>query len=164
MTKIRITGLEKELKRTKLRIANAIARSNFSEYLQNESVKEIREQGLMPRIRPLTVKQRKYLARYNPTHPDYIADKSNLTLTGQLLDAIKVKFQASKLMFRYDAPKRKHKKYKIKKGRSKADMPSLKYLLEIQNAARPILQIFQRREFVTRIEKNLIASIKRFFK
>ena len=46
MTKIRITGLDKELERTKLRIGNAIARSKFKDDMQELVVEEIRKEGL----------------------------------------------------------------------------------------------------------------------
>lgn len=36
----------------------------------------------------MTVKQRQYLEKFNKTHQAYRASKGNLTLTGQLLDAI----------------------------------------------------------------------------
>ena len=164
MTKIRITGLEKETARLKLKVARAIATSKFNEEMQEEVIKEIRVKGLAPRLRPSTIRNRRYVARYNPTHPSYEESKSNLTITGGLLDAIRVKFVGSELLFVFSALKRKHKKYKIKKGRSKANPPSLKELLEIQNESRRILQVFQSRDFALKIERKLVAAIKRFFK
>ena len=164
LTKIKITGLEKELERTKLRIGSAIARSKFKDEMQEIVVEEIRNKGLAPRLRPSTVKHRRYVSRYNPTHPAYVESKSNLTITGELLDAIRVKFITSKFSFIFGALKRKHKKYKTKKGRSKSTMPSLQELLEIQNESRPILQVFQNDSFRSKIEKSLVSAIKRFFK
>lgn len=163
MTKIRITGLEKELERTKLRIGSAIARSKFNVDLQESVIEQVREEGLKPRLRPSTVNNRRYLAKYNPTHPAYREDKSNLTITGKLLDAIRVKFIAAKLLFSFGALKSKHPRYKGKKKRIGKSV-AYQELLEIQNEMRPILQVFQNREFKTTIEKKLVTAIKRFFK
>ena len=164
MTKIKITGLEKETTRLKLRISSAIAKSKFKDVMQEDVVKEVRRSGLVPRLRSSTVRNRKYIARYNTTHPSYRAGKSNLTITGQLLDAIRVKYVTRSFNFVFDALKSKHKKYKTKKGRSKATTPSLRELLKWQNDARPILQVFQSREFKSKIERKLVSAIKRFFK
>ena len=164
LTKIRITGLEKELERTKLRIGRAIAKSKFKDDMQELVVEEIRKEGLAPRLRPSTKKNRRYIARYNPTHPAYEQDKSNLTITGELLDAIRVKFVTSKLSFVFGALKRKHKKYKTKKGRSKATQISLQDLLVEQNKSRKILQVFQSESFTTKVERKLVSAIRRFFK
>ena len=163
MTKIRITGLEKELTRTKLKVGRAIFKSKFNEQMQELVVKEVRDSGLSPRLRSSTIRGRKYLARYNSTHPSYSAGKSNLTITGELLDAIRVKFITSKLSFVFGALKRKHKKYKGKKGRHKSATPSLQELLEIQNETRPILQVFQNQSFLSNIERKLVAAIRRFY-
>lgn len=163
MTKVRITGLEKELERTKLRVASAIAKSKFNEELQEAVVDEIRSEGLRPRLRRSTVRNRRYLARYNNTHPDYLEDKSNLTITGKLLDAIRVKFITGKLLFTFGALKSKHPKYKGKRGKIGKSITHQE-LLKIQNSMRPILQVFQNGEFRAKIEKRLVTAIKRFFK
>ncbi len=41
-----------------------------------------------PALKTLTKKQRKYLERFNRTHPAYKSSRSSLTFTGQLLDAL----------------------------------------------------------------------------
>jgi hypothetical protein len=165
LAKVRITGLDKELKRTKLRIGNALARAKFNETIQKETIQEARKGGLKPKLMRSTVQARKRLQKYNSTHPDYSAGRSNLTFSGELLDAIRVKFITSKLTFVYDALKTKHKKYKGKKGRSKASGSiSNRDLLEIQNEVRPILQVFDREYFIRSIENKLKDAIKRFFK
>ena len=42
----------------------------------------------LPNLQPSTVKTRAYLAKYNSTHPTYATARSNLTLTGELLDSL----------------------------------------------------------------------------
>ena len=165
MAKIRITGLEKELERTKLRIGSALARAKFNETIQEETIKEARKGGLKPNLDSSTIRARRRLENYNSTHSDYSAGRSNLTFTGELLDSIRVKFIASKLSFVYEALKTKHKKYSGKKGKSKAKGSiSNRELLEIQNETRPILQVFDREYFIRSIENKLKVAIKRFFK
>lgn len=39
-----------------------------------------------------TVEQRKKIAKFNSTHPTYGASNANLTITGQLIDAVKFKW------------------------------------------------------------------------
>jgi hypothetical protein len=41
------------------------------------------------KLKDSTIKNRKRLAKLNPTHPDYSTGKSNLTFTGQLINAIR---------------------------------------------------------------------------
>jgi phosphoribosylpyrophosphate synthetase len=45
--------------------------------------------GDFPELKDSTIKNRKYLAKHNATHDTYQAERSNLTITGQLLDSIK---------------------------------------------------------------------------
>ena len=44
----------------------------------------------------MTQKQREYLSRFNRTHPAYGPANPNLTITGQLLDAIKYRFRSER--------------------------------------------------------------------
>jgi len=46
--------------------------------------------------RPKTQEQRERLAKYNRTHPAYGRSTPNLTITGQLIDAIKYEFSKTK--------------------------------------------------------------------
>lgn len=163
MTKIRITGLDKELARTKLRIGRAIKRSDFAEQLQELTVKEIRDKGLKPELSSSWITARAKLAKFNPTGDGYAAGKSNLTFTGELLDRLSVIFSASKLSFSYRSTG-VHKKLKTKNGLAKGPPIKNQDLLEIQNKDRPILQVFAKQEFVKRVEKKLVSAIRRFFK
>jgi hypothetical protein len=51
--------------------------------------KPISADGFKTPLEDSTIRNRKYLARYNSTHETYNPERSNLTLTGQLLDSIK---------------------------------------------------------------------------
>lgn len=45
--------------------------------------------GSFPPLKPSTVKTRRYLERYNQTHPTYEATRANVTITGAFLDSLK---------------------------------------------------------------------------
>lgn len=45
--------------------------------------------GGFPNLKESTIKNRRSIARYNSTHDTYEESRSNLTITGQLLDSIK---------------------------------------------------------------------------
>lgn len=51
--------------------------------------KPFNESGVFPALKDSTIAHRKYLARYNPTHPTYAAKRSNLTITGEFLNSMK---------------------------------------------------------------------------
>lgn len=44
--------------------------------------------GFFPTLAPSTVNQRRYLGKYNATHPVFKPETSNLTITGEFLDAL----------------------------------------------------------------------------
>lgn len=44
--------------------------------------------GSFPELKDSTRKNRRYLAKYNPTHPVFDVDFSNLTITGDLLESL----------------------------------------------------------------------------
>lgn len=72
-----------------------------------------------PALKGSTVKQREKLALRNQTHVDYGGpSKSNITLTGKFVQALKVKFKGKG---RFDVTfQGMHPKYKTVKKRSKA--------------------------------------------
>lgn len=71
-----------------------------------------------PPLKPSTIKNREYLAKYNSTHSAYSPSKSNLTLTGELLDSVQTSkvFKGSVTV----EPKGTHKPYKTKTGKGKS--------------------------------------------
>ena len=72
-------------------------------------------------LKDSTVKHRKYLAKNNNTHSKYQLKKPNLTLTGELLDAVVGELRKSgktgRLNLILRMKKGKHKKYKSSKGK-----------------------------------------------
>lgn len=50
--------------------------------------KPFNSNGSLPQLKESTVKSRRYIAKHNKTHDTYEESRSNLTITGQLLDSI----------------------------------------------------------------------------
>jgi len=161
VSRVKLTGLEKQRKRIVLRIGQAIKKSGFEELLTKQIVKEVRDNGIDPKLRPSTKKQRRYLARHNSTHSKYNPDKSNMTFTGELLDSLRSKYISSKTLFNVDALKRKHRRY-IKGAKRTAKLNLILQYLKEQG--RDLANLFERKEFVRNLENKLIKSIQRFFR
>ena len=169
MTKIKITGLEEEARLTRLKIGNAIKRSNFQDELADLTVEKIRKANLVAGISSEWSERRDKLATVNAVHPDYKLFKSNLTFTGQLLNSVVVKFVIKKLTFIYTA-KGSHKPYVTRTTKSKTKKKSKgksvknSIILNAQNKDRPVLQVFVDTAFRSSVEKALVIAIRRFFK
>lgn len=58
---------------------------------QARTAKPLNSNAKFPSLKPSTIKSREYIAKHNQTHETYGASRSNLTITGQLLNAIKHK-------------------------------------------------------------------------
>ena len=160
MTKIRITGFENITPRIKAKIARSISQSAFPQELQNDIVKEIRDGGIKPELAPSTIKTRKYLQNFNTTDGTFSPEKSNLTLTEQLLNALRAKFIGSRLVFVVDSLTRKHSRYKTATNKGKAKLPSLKDIFVWQaQMGRDITQVFTRPDFVDKIASKLKQAI-----
>lgn len=165
LTKIRITGFENITPSVRTKIARAIAQSGFQAELQKSIIEEIRDNGIKPDLSPATVRTRNYLAQFNETHPKYQTGKSNLTLTGQLLDSLRAKFVLSKLLFNVFAGARKHKKYKTGGKRSKTPAPTLAQIFEWQKeAGRDLAQIFSRTDFIKDLSTKLRDAIEKNYR
>jgi hypothetical protein len=159
LTKIRLTGFENITPRIKSKINRAIAESGFAEELRKSITQEARDGGIKPDLSPSTIKSRKYLSAFNETHPSYQADKSNLTLTGQLLDSLRGKYVATKLRFNINPLKKKHKKYSTG-GKSKSKAASIAQIFEWQaDLGRSLSQVFTRPDFVKSISEKLRTAI-----
>jgi hypothetical protein len=165
LTKIRIIGFENLTPRIKSKIGLAISKSGFAKVFQSEVVSEIRKNGVEPQLKPSTIKTRRYLQNFNATQSDFRPDKSNLTLTGQLLDSIRARFIAAKLTINLISSDTKHKRYKTGTNKGKSSMPSLVDIFKFQkDAGRDIAQIFTRRDFLELITRKLKTSIRNFYK
>lgn len=141
-------------------MARAISASSFGQTLRDDIVKEVRDNGIKPELAESTIKTRRYLQGHNSTHPAFRPDKSNLTITGQLLDSVRAKFIGSKLVFIVDSLKKKHSRYKTGGSGGKSKLPSLRDILNWQaEAGRDLAQVFTRKNFVEELTLKLKNAI-----
>ena len=165
MAKVKITGLDRAARKVKLEIGRAIKASNFEVEMRQSIIDEIRENGIEPGLTQSSVKNRKYLAQYNSTHKDFRPEDSNLTLTGQLLEGLKVKFLVAKFSFVVDSLKTKHKRYKTGSNKGKSKLPSLREVFEYQSKmGRDIGLIFNRNKFLNQLTKLLTDAIRKHYR
>jgi hypothetical protein len=54
------------------------------------------------KLKPSTIKTRRYLEKHNATHPTYKDDRSSMTLTGQLLDGLTAIASSDGVTVKYD--------------------------------------------------------------
>lgn len=160
---LKITGLENATKRLKTQVGRAIQKAEFNKTIQTETVQEIRDKGVEPSLSPSTIRYRQFYEGNNSTHPDYSPSKSNLTYLGSLLDSIRVKFIVSRLAFVFNAVGN-HKRIKGKKGQLIGNPISNKELLGYVNESRPILQVYNNKEFRNNIAQKLRDAVRRNFK
>lgn len=162
--KLKITGLEQATQRLKTQVGRAIKTSGFEKTITNDSVEEIRKNGVSPGLKASTVKNRIRYEQTNTTHKDYSPNKSNLTYTGKLLNNLRVTFNVRRLSFLFRAngvhPKLKTLSGRATKGKSVRNQDLLGYV----NEQRPILQIFTRQGFKKRIVEKLKTAIRQNFK
>ena len=135
-----VRNIEKKLKGAKI---NKAAQSHICNLIEEDTKETIRKgrnpktktSAAIKQLKPSSVRNRRYRARYNTTHPNYNPNKSNLTLTGELIDSIKCRFKKLRrgVGFTLQALG-KHKKYKTKKGRSKAKRVSNSDIIAAQKA------------------------------
>lgn len=161
MAKVRVTGLDELRKRTTTELGRAIKTSNFQETLVQGIADEVRKRGVKPDLAASTVKQRKYLAGSNSTHPSFSPGKSNLTFSGQLLDSLTARYLITKKAFVIDAPKKKHLRY-IKGAKKTARLTDI--LGYVTDQGRSILQIFNDKSFVSKLSNKLVKAIKSQFR
>ena len=83
-------------KKINMTLTRGFRKSDIGESIRDLLVLDIRENGINPKtgrgfkkLEKSTIRTRKYLAKHNTTHSDYSPSKSNLTLTGELLDSLK---------------------------------------------------------------------------
>jgi hypothetical protein len=98
MAKVNIRGLvalEKNIENTFTKVRESKQmRKDIGEFVvgrikaEARRTKPLNDSRSFPGLKDSSKSIRKYLAALNPTHPTYKATRSNLTLTGQLINAI----------------------------------------------------------------------------
>ena len=122
-----MTKVTYKLSNLQQKIKNAVKQlkdEKFADTIKDTIVDAVRKESINPktgrkfsRLSRSTVNHKKYLAKYNRTHPDFSPSRPNLTITGRLLDSIRARITAKSkgLTFRIDVSGN-HKRYKGKNG------------------------------------------------
>lgn len=167
MTRVRITGLDKEIKNIRERIFTAVKDSDFEKPLAREVRAKIRKDGIDPDLAPSTKRFRsKVVSRKGP---NFQPGKSSLTLSGQLLGAMYSIFQTtrSRAFFAFGVKNDAHKPYRVQGKKKIYKTSATTALIDIWNGLmrdRPVTKVFDDREFKVKIERRLVSAIKRFIK
>jgi len=109
------------------------------------------------KLQPSTIEHRKYIARNNSTHSEYSSDKSNLTLTGSLLEGLFSRFNKSTGILTIDI-KGNHPGYKGSKKKTKGSRKSRKEIVEhLEDLGFPVLNVSNKfiNKLVEKLEKRL---------
>lgn len=137
MSKAKVTFKLDNLKQRIKSVANELKQQKFGDHVAEQIVDKIRKDGhnfkTGRKHKPLkrsTIEMRKSLSKYNKTHPEYSASKSNLTFTGRLLNSIKARITAKSkgIVMRIDVSG-SHAPYKGK-GRTHGSRQSNKSIRE----------------------------------
>lgn len=175
MTRIKITGLDKDIKNLKKRVVDSVERSNFDDILARDVAAKVRKDGIQgPPLKRSTIDFRSRVE--SRKGPNFTAGKSSLTLSGQLLGSLKSVFQKSRAAFFFGVSNGIHKPYRVKRKRVPKSGPNRNkktyetggksQLIDIFTALmrdRPITNVFNDRDFKRKTERKLVAAIKRFF-
>lgn len=113
-----------------------------------------------PPLAPSTIKHRRFLAKYNKVSADYSLNRSNATITGDLVKAIKNKVEKGKIVISAEGT---HKRYR---GKNKVYKATIKYsnLLNILwGLNRLIMGVSKesRKSVVTAIKREFRRSLRR---
>ena len=107
------------------KIRAELSKAKTGEHIVNAIVDNIRNNSMNPKtgksyrkLKSSSISNRKYLAKNNKTHPNYSANKPNLTITGRLLDSIKAKINVTTKGIEYEIDVTgKHARYKSAEGK-----------------------------------------------
>jgi 6-phosphofructokinase len=112
-------------------------------------------------LKDTTIKRRKRLSKFNKTHPDYSAAKSNLTFSGQLVDSMFVKVEAMKTKIKWIIDvKGRRKGYKGVRGKTLKSTSNKKVAEGLADQGRPLISISKKmqREISKKIKQVIGLS------
>tara|TARA_Y100000004_G_scaffold197343_1_gene271267 strand:+ start:5462 stop:5974 length:513 start_codon:yes stop_codon:yes gene_type:complete len=124
MSKTKVTLKLDNLKQKIRTAVKQLKEEKFADTVKDVIVGAVRKEGINPKtgrkfksLSKSTITHRKYLAKYNKTHPEFSPSKSNLTITGRLLDSIRARISAksNRIVFRINVSGN-HKRYRGKNG------------------------------------------------
>jgi hypothetical protein len=133
-----------------------------------EEHKRLLRTGVSPanssRLKPITKetkKKREYLSKYNATHEKYSSGKSNITFTGQLIEAITFKFIQPNTyeIFVEDS---RHEPYKGKNGTIKSSATNATIAKGQKEQGRPMLGVTERMRAI--VNRLMIRNLRRLLR
>lgn len=129
---------------------------------QARTGKPYNSDGTFPNLKDSTIKNREYLAKYNPPHATYASDFSNLTLTGELLESLNWSDEGDTLLkLSFDG---NHTPYKSAHGTMNRD--ALLNATLVEYLAAKGFRVFDKslqnnRQFISRIKTICLGYIRR---
>lgn len=168
MAKVKVTGLKNIQSNIRKFITKELRSKETREMVGNIVADEIQATRFKTAASS-TQKTRKYLEKYNKTHPTYARSKINITFTGELLDDLRrnVKVSTTKgFFFIISQSDKLHKKYKGKKksiGKKRAKYSEISdnliNKLDIQYLTLKKTSI---NELLGKLRKSVLNSFKNF--
>ena len=143
-------------------LGDELAKTNFAQKIE-EDYKRERRKGINPKTgRPYkaleqsTIKHRRYLARNNSTGTGYSATKSNVTMTGQLIDSIKAVWVRSRSVLKFTISGTRTP-YRANTGRAirNQERSNAEIAKHLEEQGRPVLYLTKKSQ------KLIIDMIKR---
>lgn len=166
MTRVKITGLDKEIGSLRKRILDAVDDSGFEKNLNTEIRAKVRKDGIDPGLANSTIDFRRKVT--SKKGPNFSPGRSNLTISGQLLGAMTTLFNKKFSAFFIGVKGAAHKPYKYRGRNGKIrETSGGQALIDIWNGLmkdRPVTKVFEDDSFKRSIERRLVSAIKRFIK
>lgn len=166
MTKVKITGLDKEIGTLRKRILDAVDDSGFEKALNTEIRAKVRKDGIEPGLANSTINFRSKVT--SKKGPNFSPGRSSLTLSGQLLGAMVTIFNKKVGEFLITVKLERHRPYKYRGRNGKVrETKGGQALIDIWDGLmkdRPVTKVFEDDSFKLRMERRLVSAIKRFFK
>jgi len=127
MAKIKVLNLEGASRAVRFKILKNIREPKLMQEIGQHVRKDIREGDELSPLKASTIRQREYLRQFNQTHTNYSARRSNVTFTGELLNALEVRVNTIKGLIVLGFKKGIHRRYKTGAKRSKARAKQITY-------------------------------------
>lgn len=166
MTKVKITGLDKEIGTLRKRILEAVDDSGFEKALNTEIRAKVRKDGIEPGLANSTIDFRRKVT--SKKGPNFSPGRSNLTISGQLLGAMVTLFNKKVGEFLITVKLERHRPYKYRGRNGKIrETSGGQALIDIWDGLmkdRPVTKVFEDDSFKRSMERRLVSAIKRFFK
>lgn len=125
---------------------------------QNRSGKSPKTGSKHPGLKDSSIKNRKYLSKYNQTHGAFSANRANVTITGELLDSIESRSPGPGEVTIF--AQGDHSAYKGKKGQAISDeIPNETLIKYLKDKGFEVMGV--RQSLLPRLRRIVVAYIRR---